>query len=66
MDIKIGETYKLFYGDNNINNSVIHIRAFVDDNFVVLRSWSKHKKQWVYDIKHKIWFSIHKKALIKK
>lgn len=27
-----------------------HVRAIVDEDYLVLRWWSKHKKHWVYTV----------------
>lgn len=52
-----GEKYKLFYDKDSPNNMIIHIRAIVDDDFVVFRTWSKNKKDWRYHVEYHCWFT---------
>ena len=47
-----GKKIKVFYSDGNINNQTRHIRAIVDDEFVVYRTWQKRKREWFYHVKH--------------
>jgi hypothetical protein len=35
-----GQKIKEFYGEGNINNRTLHIRAIVDDNAIVFRVWA--------------------------
>ena len=51
--LKVGKKYKIDYGKNNSNNKVIHIRAFVDDEYVVYRYWSRRKNRYYYLVE---WF----------
>ena len=53
--IKPGATLRLFWGEGNPNNQTIHIRAIVDDEYVVSRFWS-HSKGWRYQIEWGYWF----------
>lgn len=49
---------RVFYNEGNINNQLRHIRAIVDDEFVVFRVWSKHKQYWVYKVEHRYNFEL--------
>ncbi len=49
--LKVGHAYRLFYNPNNINNHTFHVRAFVDDEQVVVRTWSKRRRWWRYEIR---------------
>lgn len=31
-------------------NALLYIRAIVDDDNIVYRTWSKHKQRWIYGI----------------
>ena len=44
-----GCSFKVFYGQDNPNNRTYHIRGIVDD-YIICRSWNKHKKQWCYEL----------------
>lgn len=53
-----GVSLKIDYGPNNINNETIHIRAVVDEKFVVFRRWNKRKQQWNYAVEHMLYFQM--------
>lgn len=46
------------YPNHAISERKIHIRAIVDDNYVVHRRWSPSKKCWHYAIDNLYYFSI--------
>lgn len=46
MKIEAGKTYRIFYNKRNWNNRLIHVRAVIDDYYVVYRFW--HAVQWCY------------------
>jgi len=50
--LTIGSKIRLYYGKDNPNNKLYHIRAFIDDEWIVYRLWLKHKKRWHYGIEH--------------
>lgn len=50
-----GASLRLSYGEGNPNNKLIHIRAIVDDEWVVFRRWS-HRRGWVYVVEWAYWF----------
>ena len=55
MNIQVGDTYKLFYGDNNINNiKKIHILAIVDDYMIIYKFWGK--RSWAYKVEYEYKF----------
>ena len=58
LNLNIGDKIRIDYGQGNFNNRVIHVRAFVDDDFVVIRSWSKSKKHWSYEVQHRSYFAV--------
>lgn len=45
-----GKKVKLFYNEGNPNNELRHIRAIVDDEYIVYRVWSRHKQYWIYHV----------------
>lgn len=47
-DIKIGAKLKIYYNENNINNKNIEIRAIIDEENIVYKTWLKRKKYWNY------------------
>lgn len=44
-----GKKVRLFYGKDNPNNQIRHIRAIVDKEYIAYRVWSP-KKGWMYRI----------------
>lgn len=54
-----GLSYQIYYSDGNINNKKIHVRAIVDEDRVVYRSWSK-RKGWVYSVESLYYFELLK------
>lgn len=48
--IEIGDIFQLNYGPDNAHNRTIHVRAIVDDYWVVVRSWSKRRRRWNYTL----------------
>ncbi len=67
MPVEIGRKYKIFFSDNNPMNRTAHIRAFVDEHYVVYRFWKKRKDRWEYVIDSVYYFKLLLKdgALIK-
>ena len=44
--VKVGQTWRLRYNEGNRNNALLHIRAIVDEEYIVVRVW--HNAQWKY------------------
>lgn len=61
-----GNSFRIYYGKQNFNNKLIHVRSIVDD-YVVFRIWFKRKKYWSYQIEPLYYFQIliDKKVLFK-
>ncbi len=55
---EIGKNYHLFFSEGNPDNTFIHIRAIVDEDWIVFKQWSQRKGLWHYDIKPGIWFKL--------
>ena len=53
-----GNKVRIFYYKGNPNNCLLHIRAIVDNNWIVYKVWSKQKKYWVYLVNHISWFQL--------
>ncbi len=47
--LRPGKAVRLFYNEGNPNNEIRHIRAVVDDEFIVYRVWTPRRK-WMYYI----------------
>ncbi len=45
-----GNAVKLWYSEDNPNNEIRHIRAIVDDDYIVYRVWITTKKRWNYQV----------------
>lgn len=56
LNIEAGQTWSIFFNDDNQNNRTIEVRAVVDEWFVVFRSWSERKQEWQYQISHVSYF----------
>jgi hypothetical protein len=64
--VKPGVSFRVFYGEGNVNNKKLHIRAVVDDDYVVLRKWSKSKQRWFYLVEDCYYFYFNKDQFIEK
>jgi len=53
-----GAVIRLDYGENNLNNKTIHVRAIVDDDQIVYRVWSQRKQLWRYHIEDLYFFTL--------
>lgn len=51
-NLQPGKKLKRFFQPGNINNATLHVRALVDDEYVVTRQWSKAKQGWFYKVEH--------------
>jgi len=56
MKLAAGQTWRIFFSQDNPNNRTVHIRAIVDDEYVVSRTWSQRKQYWIYDCQHASYF----------
>lgn len=63
--IKPGITIRRFYYEGNPNNCLMHIRAIVDEEWVVYRVWSKVKRDWRYHVEYIGYFDVAKEHLTK-
>ena len=45
-----GKKVKLVYSEWSPNNELRHVRAIVDDEYIVYKVWSRHKKRWHYRV----------------
>jgi hypothetical protein len=59
-NLKVGNKIRIHYQDNNPNNILYHVQGFVD-NQVIIRSWRKSKKYWVYECLSPSWFYVYSK-----
>lgn len=41
-----GTSWHINYGEGNPNNQLIHILAIVDGEYIVYKTWFKHKQRW--------------------
>ena len=56
--VRPGFSYNIFFGTGNPNNKKIHVRAVVDEHWIVYRSRSKRKQRWVYEIDYDYFFQL--------
>jgi len=57
-----GRKVRIFYGDGNINNWLLYIRAVVDDDWIVSRYWNKSRQNWMYRVDSVYWFLLHQQG----
>lgn len=55
-----GKSFRFFYNAGNPSNSLAHIRAIVDDEWIVWRKWAKSKRRWIYLVDHIHLFWLHR------
>lgn len=53
-----GQKIKVFYHEGNIHNQIRHIRAIIDDDYIVYRIWGKRSRAWLYNIVHRYDFEL--------
>lgn len=63
--ITAGKSFRIYYGEGNVNNRTIHIRAIVDDQ-VVYRFWVRSKRRWQYEVESTYGLSLQIKHTIKR
>ena len=56
--LQAGKTFRIYYGDKALANRRVHIRAIVDDIWIVFRVWSPGKNVWRYHIEHRYYFEL--------
>lgn len=54
--IQPGMRINLFFGENNVNNCTVHVRAIVDDNTFVIARWSQRKGYYQYSCEDRSWY----------
>jgi hypothetical protein len=59
--LEIGKSYKLFFGEGNINNKIIHVLAIVDDDMVVYKWYGFRKTRWFYIVDSKYLLELYEK-----
>lgn len=50
-------------GKGNPQTGTYEIRSIVDENYVVVKSWTKSKCRYTYEIKHISFFEIFEKHI---
>lgn len=56
-----GTSFRFFYNTGNPNNCIAHIRAIVDNEWVVWRKWARTKQRWIYLVDYIHFFWLHQK-----
>jgi hypothetical protein len=64
--LNVGTKLKIYYGEINPSNEIIEIRGIVDDEYYVVRSYSKRKKMWNYRVESIYFFQFRDKDNILK
>jgi hypothetical protein len=57
MKLEIGKTYQIYFNSGNINNETIHVRAIVDEVYIVYRVWISNQKIWRYKMDRQSYFN---------
>lgn len=63
--IEVGDTLRFFYQEGNPNNRTVHVRAIVDDDYIVIRQWSRRRQRWIYTVEDRLYFEISQAHLVK-
>ena len=45
-----GKKVRRYFGKKDRRNQLMHIRAVVDEEYIVYRVWSRRRRWWVYKI----------------
>lgn len=53
-----GNRVRIYCGKNSPQNKLCHIRAIVDDDYIVYKYWMKHKQRWEYKVVWTYWFQL--------
>jgi len=56
--LKPGMRVSLFFGENNVNNKTVHIRAIVDDEVFVICQWSSRKGCYQYSCEDRSFYAM--------
>ena len=62
--LRVGDKIKLNYGDKNINNCILHIRAIVDNDYIVFKKWNSNKQRWDYGVENIIFFEKREEYIV--
>lgn len=57
-DVQPGKSFRIFWGKGNVNNKIVHVRAIVDEDIVVMMEWQKRRKRWHYAAETMIWYQL--------
>lgn len=55
IDYRPGMRLRFDYGPGNTDNRLYHVRAVVDDSYVVVRSWYRERRRWHYSVMHRVY-----------
>lgn len=53
-----GTSFSVYYNKGNLNNRQVHVRAIVDDEYVVYRVWFKSKGYFRYNVERIHYFDV--------
>lgn len=60
-----GNKVRQFWNEGNINNALLHVRAIVDDDYIVTKEWWQGKRHWHYKMEHRTWYEmLHKDGVL--
>lgn len=45
---QVGDQWRVDFGENHFANKLLHVRAVVDDDYIVVRHWKRGR--WVYEM----------------
>ena len=51
-NLRPGKSIRLYYHKGHPYNKLMHIRAIIDEDYVVFKFWTRSRKCWVYRIEH--------------
>ena len=53
-----GNKIRIYYNEGNPNNRLIHIRAIVDEAYIVFCVWSRRRGYYMYQVESMCYFEL--------
>jgi len=63
LTLEVRDKISINYGKDDTSNKLLHVVAIVDEDQVVVKHYSKHKKRWIYEVKPQLWFTVIKEYI---
>lgn len=64
--ISPGNVVRIYFGQERKKTELLHVRAIVDDEYVIVRVWSPRRRDWRYRVEHLGYFEmVHEDGRLK-